>query len=292
MAKLLIISNADSRNTQLICDNRYVQDNFAIDIINNLDITGVTPDGIVTVGKTIAIDDVDALWLEFDWDLENPDRTSQHFTKLLYTYHGEKFVYNLKTLQLFHPFYDSKIFNAAFLSYHDLPHPRTKKLTGESDLRGMPFPQVLKKDMSGRARDVKIVASPKDLTTEQASSGQYVLQELLAIAEEFRVVVFEGRVLGAVIKSTKFNGLNDQKVRVVGKAERLAPAVGTACEQLAQHLQADLVGIDAAVDRHGNPWIIEFNIGATLEGFMRETEIDVIAMLFERFSNEKSQAND
>ena len=280
MKKLLILTNPESLNLKLLYDNNYVQDNYEIIEINHFDILQLTKEEIITSTRTILLSKIDLIWFEFDWDLNDPNRNTHHFSKLLYTYHGNKFVYNAKTLQLFHPFFDSKLFNAAFLDYHNLPHPNTQSISAQSDLDSIRYPKVLKKDMSGRARSVQLVRSRQDLTM-LCDDHSYVIQDLIDVKTEMRVVVLGTKVIGAVDRSTKFNGFDTGKVKVLGQTKIISNDAITVSQKVAKYLQSDLVGLDIVIDADDKAWVIEFNIGASLKEFIKHTGIDIIMKLFQ-----------
>ncbi len=170
------------------------------------------------------------------------------------------------------------MFVANLLRYADLPHPKTHLLSDEAELSQ--DLQVVKKRFSGRARDVYLVRKTTELEQKVLDHARdYIVQEYIDIAEELRVVMYHGEVVVAVRKSSKFKDGVAGRVFIIKERYDLDAEQTKICLATAEAIESELLGIDLAIDKAGNNWIVEFNIGASLREFRKATGIDLIADL-------------
>ena len=278
MKKLLILQTSHAKNPAHIVASKELQKNYEIIVVNYPDIVGFDGPLLITRTQAKSLDDIDKIWLEFDWELADSHVNYHHITRLIIAKYADKLVVNKKTFQKYHPEYDDKLFIANVLQYAHLPHPETVLLS--RDVRPSPSIRIVKKRFSGRARDVYLVRDTKDLPAEVLENARdYITQGYIDIAEEFRVVVFRDQIIAAVKKSSKFKGGVTGKVRIIDEQRALSGEQEAICLATARAVESELVGIDLAVDTTGESWIVEFNIGASLIRFQEVTGIDLVRIL-------------
>lgn len=149
--------------------------------------------------------------------------------------------------------------------------PRTELLLNKSQFET--GKNIIKKRISARARDIAFEFNTKYL------GGDYIVQPLLDIRQEYRVYCMSGAVIAEA--TTRSSKTPDTKVKIQAEI-RLPVAVMDFAEKISGQLaKYDLVGLDIVVTKDGQLFLIEANRSCQFMAFARLTGINLAKKLAE-----------
>lgn len=160
-----------------------------------------------------------------------------------------------------------------------IPHPPAWSVSPQEVPRlapALPFPLVIKPAVGSLGRGVAIAKDPRALIAIAKERREPLyLQALCQVKRELRLLVLDGRVLGAIARRPRTGewrgnlalGAKAVKIPVKADWEKLALE---ACAAIA----ADFAGVDLALTPDG-PVILEVNVCPGFYGFSQATGIDV-----------------
>lgn len=121
------------------------------------------------------------------------------------------------------------------------------------DLSKLPYPYVVKSTTGQKAREVWLINSEKDLPVRQVGKF-YFAQEFIENAKRIRALVIGDKVVGAIVRETKWNKDETKEVLnpVPDKVAKLAI-------DSAKAVELDICGVDILTNESGNYWVIEAN---------------------------------
>ena len=165
------------------------------------------------------------------------------------------------------------------LARAQIPHPRVWSLTPHDAFRlahQLPYPLVVKPARGSLGRGVALIKEPRGLArlAKEAQDPLY-LQEYRPVRAELRLLVLDGRVLGAIRRLPR-SGEWRANLALGGMAESVTVQEpwSELAVKAAAAVAADFAGIDLALTDEG-PVVLEVNVCPGFLGFSRATGIDV-----------------
>lgn len=141
--------------------------------------------------------------------------------------------------------------------------------------------QFVKKRISSRARGVVF---GNDELDNSAKPNDYIAQEKLDIAEEYRVIAVRGSLLeDAISKSFK---TDTQKVKLTGKAELTDDIRSFSEVAISKTPELDLVGLDVVKLKDGSLMLIEINRSPQFNSFAKFTAKNPFEILVDEIIND------
>lgn len=140
------------------------------------------------------------------------------------------------------------------LSKAGIPIP----ITVHGDFSGMPFPYVVKSTTGQRAKEVWLINNEEDLNALKSSPmvvGKFLFaQEFIPNAHRIRSLVVGDRVIGAIIRHTKWNKDNTKETLNPIPEEVINLSIAAA-----KAADLDICGVDILTDTSNKYWVIEAN---------------------------------
>lgn len=283
MKKVLFLHTNQSKNIKIFLDNKKINEQLQIHFVNFSDITEIKQ-GVLLMkdGSSSSIDSIDKIWFDFDWNIDNPEINYYHISKIIIDNYYDKFLVNGSALKRFHPIIEDKLFMFTILNNYGIPSPKSTPLSTLSEVSSpYSYPLVIKKRLSARGRHVYLLKKYEELPKEIACRPyEYIVQELINIKSEYRVVVYKNRIIGNLKKDSMFKDGGTNKVVMTKDSGVLPEGLKEICRDTARLLDLDLVGIDAAEDYDGNYYIIEFNCSLALRKFTKYTGSNIFEEIF------------
>lgn len=181
------------------------------------------------------------------------------------------------------PFYDDKLFHSYFYSQIKIPTPAIWFAQNLDLLKSLEitYPAVLKKRMSSRGRGNFLVNSYDEIVVIIAGEdiSEYVIQEKVDAAHDWRVMVFDKKVLGAIDRDMHVREESRLVVKGAAVVDKIPDSIKNDCLKLVTNLQADLVGIDILLDKKGNYFFIEANLCPQFTRFEDATGISIADLM-------------
>lgn len=148
------------------------------------------------------------------------------------------------------------------------------------------YPLVAKPFSGKKGRGVERIDTPAQLAryvdgelADADGEQPLLLQSWIEIAHEYRVLVFDGVALGVVEKQRAFGQVAANAAQ--GGAFHAVEAPQIVAYTLANVSAEGLLGVDVALDRHGDMHIIETNRAPLWEAFEQATGIPVAPRILE-----------
>lgn len=130
-----------------------------------------------------------------------------------------------------------------------------KTVLGNFD--SLPYPYVIKSTTGRKGKEVWLIRSEiemRDLRELLDKNKIYFAQEFIPNAKRIRALVVGDKVLGAIVRETKWNkdGTKETLASVPEDISKLAL-------DSAKALDLDICGVDILIDESGQKWVIEAN---------------------------------
>ncbi|MBU4210814.1 ATP-grasp domain-containing protein [Patescibacteria group bacterium] len=157
--------------------------------------------------------------------------------------------------------------------------------------RDFGWPIIVKNSMGYQGKSVMKLDNKKDLNkflngVDEKDLGLYMWQRCLKTRWDLRVVVINGRAVGAMkriavgdeFRSNFSLGGNVEKWELSEKERKLAEKVAEICG-------LDYCGVDLMKDKSENMYVLEVNRACQFKGFEKATGINVGRLILEMFLN-------
>lgn len=141
------------------------------------------------------------------------------------------------------------------------------------DFSRISFPFVVKSTTGQKAREVWLVkdeAELKLLSQKFDTKKSYFAQELIPNAKRIRTLVVGGKVLGGVVRSTKWN--RDMTKETL---EIIPPELIEISLKSARAVRLDICGVDILTNETGVYWVIEANAAPTWKIISKQCSVNV-----------------
>jgi ribosomal protein S6--L-glutamate ligase len=168
----------------------------------------------------------------------------------------------------------------------DMPHgfQTSDWLDAQRRMANLRWPLILKGIHGSQGKNVHLCRDESEAKKVFFSQecGFFIIQERLAIAAEYRVLVLDGQSLG-VMKKTAPEGDFRANISLGGQgaAAELPTPMIKLCERATQELGFELAGVDLAVLDNGRPVILEVNRSPGFTGFELATGVDVASEIIQ-----------
>lgn len=174
------------------------------------------------------------------------------------------------------PNYEDKLFQSKIYEINNLPHPKT---THTSDVEQLVyFPYLMKKRYSSRNKGNYIVNNKTDIQ-QNLSNGQltdYIFQKLLNIKSEYRILVYNQKLVGFLEKT-----LIDNKLRVTEPKADPKPEYIQIAIQAASAMLCEFAGVDLVITQDNIPLIIETNVSPQFLRYYEITNQNPVKTIFQ-----------
>jgi len=151
----------------------------------------------------------------------------------------------------------------------------------------MKWPLVLKGVHGSQGLHVHRCATEADAKElfDTHEHGFFIVQPMLDIKEEYRVLTLGGRSLGAIRKEAAAGDFR-RNISQGGTAEAadLPEKLTMLCERAARELKFEFAGVDLAITADDQPMILEVNRSPGFSGFEEATGVNVAAEVIEHIS--------
>lgn len=188
------------------------------------------------------------------------------------------------------PMHSGKLFQAALFSAKEIPHIPTYRLNSKNVKKFLPGPWLIKKRYGAFGEDSRLVMTEKELDqarkelqTGKSVLDDYIVQHFFELKRDLRVMVVDGKILGAVERQVKIH--DDKKVGVkVAQIAKLSTADKKMVEQTIESLDLEIAGVDLFTDLAGRTWVGEINYFPNFESFMRIAGEDVFEQILRAYA--------
>ena len=226
------------------------------------------------------------MFKEFDFCiLRDPYNTGEDFSIFLRTimsFFPEGHVLDYQTYKHY-PFYEDKLFQHILFSKH-VNMPKFRYFT-KIDQVDIAFPAIVKKRISSRGKEIYLLDSMEEARefAREKKLSDYFFEECMDVKKDIRVVVINGKVIGAVERRRriKFSGnYRSIGVKVVKgynpQEEMIEKAV-----LVSRIIKSDFCGIDFAVDEKERVYLLECNVSPQFVSFERVLNLNVAERLID-----------
>jgi RimK family alpha-L-glutamate ligase len=190
------------------------------------------------------------------------------------------FVINGKSLLNYMHF--SKLIQHYRFSQENLPHIATYYSSREGlGKYSFEYPLIMKKGLSSSGEDVVKVDNVDELikVTEKYHYSELLFQPFISAGEDFRVIVVEGKAIGAMRREVVEGGyLSNISQGGKGSKAKLNKDLRYVAEKASRIFDLDLCGVDIIYEA-GQPHVLEVNRIPQFQGFEKATGIDVAQII-------------
>ena len=193
--------------------------------------------------------------------------------------HFDKIALNRECYKSFRQYKD-KAFQAETFRKANLNTPKTWHGSEiESLAKVLELPVIAKPRIGSRQRGIRVFDQAKRMREFFASTHKdvstYIFQEYLEVAEEYRLIVLQDKLVGVVGKKIHLKEGGRIGVTVKEKVADLPAEVETAVLKAAKAFKVDFAGIDVVLTKDGNYSFIEINYSPQFSAFEEATGINV-----------------
>ncbi len=149
------------------------------------------------------------------------------------------------------------------------------------------FPVIVKMNSGSRKRNVFLCNNPAQIKralnsifNKRSQNYDYIAlaQTYIDIAQEYRVIVFNKRVLLVYKKNSRCEIVNNQNI-----IEKITAFI----QPIFTRTHVQFAGLDVAVDTHDTMFLLEMNSKPGFDGFARHNSEEAVVQLFEKMLKEE-----
>jgi len=177
-----------------------------------------------------------------------------------------------------HPLYEDKLYQHVVLQSVGLSLPYSH-CNAHKYIGKLKFPLIAKKRISSRSRHVFVLRSQKafDYFFRRHHISEYLLEPMLTLKRDYRVLILGRRVLGVVERTPRLRKKGPQErlgLKVSG-AVTVNQQVTKAALKASTLLGTDFCGVDVLITKSGKLYVGECNVGPQFVAAGRELEMDI-----------------
>jgi hypothetical protein len=171
-----------------------------------------------------------------------------------------------------YPDYEDKLFQSKIFSDLSVAHPTLVDNFDGKDI-------IAKKRISSRNKGNFIIRTQEEFETffNQNRRSNYILQKLVEVTNDYRLLFFKGELLGVLEREVKLSNDSANKFNIKGlkakNTNRSALPLAD-CSSFINATKADFIGIDI-VQSGEEYYFIEANLSPQFDSFSRKTGINV-----------------
>jgi hypothetical protein len=235
--------------------------------------------------RPLQIASEDRIILRWPWDAENTNIDYNVVLQAVLQQYGDQVLYDTSCLKQYSPFYEDKLFQNLQFNQLGIPTPVTYYAQTISELKSLltGFPIIQKKRISSRSLGNYVVRSIEELqkNLNDETIKDFIFQEYLDLATDYRILIFKGTVLGTVGRNVRVNEEQKVRVKVTDQIFDVKPEILETAKRAVAAFGADFSGVDVITDTSGNWYLAEVNLSPQFGAFERITGIDVAGMIIE-----------
>ena len=153
--------------------------------------------------------------------------------------------------------YEDKLFQAYAYQKIGVPYAKCVGMSNEEILE---YPAVAKKRISSHGRSNFLLKNKRQLKffLKSVDSSLYFFQEYFELKGDYRVLVFQNKVLAVIEREVHLRQNNRLAVKVIGEAT-LPKRILKDCLKVSKFMHCEFSGVDVGIEANGEHFIIEHN---------------------------------
>lgn len=175
--------------------------------------------------------------------------------------------------------YEDKLFQAYAYEALGVPFAKCVAMNNEEIAT---FPVVAKKRISSHSRSNFLLKNKRQLRffLKSSDSSLFFFQEYFPLKGDYRVLVFQNKVLAVIEREVHLRQNNRLAVKVVGAAQ-LPDNVLDDCLKVSQFMNCEFSGVDVGIKENGEHFIIEHNGRPQITGAERTLKRNIAREIIE-----------
>lgn len=224
--------------------------------------------------------DCDKFIIRWPWNAYELREDYNVYVQELLEYRDKVFL-DYKCLLQYSPFYEDKLFQSFIFKKLGVNFPNTYHFSKIDDASILLFPLIVKKRVASRWRNNFVINNYEELKKklDELYIGDFIFQPFLEIARDIRVMVYKGKVVATVEKDVIHEGEGVVRVKYTQEIEIGDKKVLDDSVRVAEHLGADLVGVDVLELKDGSYTFLEANLSPQFSALKRSTGKDVADLI-------------
>ena len=169
------------------------------------------------------------------------------------------------------PLHSGKLFQAAYFASKKIPHISTYRLRSKLKLDEKDYPFLIKKRYTAFGKDSYLLKKPEDLLRVKNSLKRlddFVIQPFLELERDLRVMILDGKIIGAINRKVKIGEDGQVTVKVDKKVE-MTSKEKEIVERVLECFDLDMAGLDLFTSKTCKLWLGEINFFPNFTGFMK-----------------------
>jgi hypothetical protein len=163
--------------------------------------------------------------------------------------------------------------------------PKFRHFSAPGEVRVNAFPVMLKKRISSRGKGIYIIRNQQELERflSEHDIDDFLIEDVIGVEKDIRVLMIGREVAGAVyrrIRTKDNHGYEGIGVKVMGGFD-VPGDIRKRAAEISEKIGSDFCGLDFAIDRSGNAWLMECNISPQFVAFENAMKSDAAGRLID-----------